>query len=520
MTTPSRPVHAEDALPPLVKATPVGSGTWDPTDEQRLVLVLLAEGLSIKGCAQRSGLSLRRTLAHLSACAEMAGVTTHRALVHQALRAGVLVLQPRPALGSALPEGVDRAVLRRLVLDVPQAELPSAIMRSARCSYRRVCATLDALRGGGTRDCRLVVLAWQWGVLDATAPVLPGEIDRVPSRSVAPASATAPAALVQGEERLRRLSERQREALQYIVGGMTDQESAERMGINLNSLRGHRVNLRAWAGVDTDRALVHRALQTGQGTPPEPQNCPSWCWEVSAEVRAVWREIVLDVPDSLLANRIAMKLKLPQRDVHRALTALRQTGLSDRQLIRAGWACGVLDARATVTPPPSSTASTGPNHVPSKPRPTVPQPVPCAFLPHGMTWHAPYPPKPADPRLHGSVRGSQFALLVVEPAVCRALLQQVGPSEWGPVLARPETGTALLIAHARSVPAGWRSARGQRATAHTLVPLPGENAAARGGSYWVVPPTAPLWDSTRLHWLIGGPVHRPTGSVTSGSTHA
>lgn len=153
---------------------------------------------------------------------------------------------------------------------------------------------------------------------------------------------------------------------------MTDQESAERMGINLNSLRGHRVNLRAWAGVDTDRALVHRALQTGQGTPPEPQNCPSWCWEVSAEVRAVWREIVLDVPDSLLANRIAMKLKLPQRDVHRALTALRQTGLSDRQLIRAGWACGVLDARATVTPPPPAPPPPARTTSPPSPAPRSP----------------------------------------------------------------------------------------------------------------------------------------------------
>ncbi|WP_330434200.1 hypothetical protein OIC43_08155 [Streptomyces sp. NBC_00825] len=488
------------ALPPLVEATPPGTGGWDPTDEQRQVLVLRAQGLSIRGCAQRSGLSPHKTLVHLSACAEMAGVTTHRALVHEALRAGVLVLQPRPGtLGSAPPEGVDRAVLRGLVLDMPSAELPTAIMRSARCSYRRVCDSLDVLRGGGVEDCRLVVLGWQWGVLDATAPVLPGQDDPGPSRSV-----TSAAAPVRGEEQVWPLTLRQREALQCVVGGMTDQESAEEIGRNLSTFRGHLANARARAGVDTDRALIHRALQTGQEPPPGPQDCPSWCSEVPAEVRAVWREMVLDVPDSLLGSQIAAKLKLPRRDVERALTALRQTGLSDRRLIRAGWACGALDARTTVTPS-FRTATTRSEPVVSKPRPAVPELALQAFLPDCMTWHDPCTPGPADHRFDGSVRGSQFALLIVEPAICRALLQRVGASEWGPVLARPETGTALLIAHARSVPVGWRSARGRRATAHTVVPLPGEDTPACGGSYWAVPPTAPLWGSTRLQWLIGEP---------------
>ncbi|MFC9758892.1 helix-turn-helix transcriptional regulator [Streptomyces sp. NPDC056921] len=495
-TTTIRPARAEqDALPPLVAATPPGSGAWDPTDEQRHVLVLRAQGLSVRGCAMRSGLSRRRALAHLSACAEMAGVTAHRALVHEALRAKVLVLQTRPGtLGSAPPEGVDLAVLRGLVLDVPSDELPSAIMRSARCSYRRVCDSLDVLRGGGAEDCRLVVLGWQWGVLDATAPVLPGQ-GLGPSPSVP--SATAP---VRGKEEAWPLTSRQRVALQCVVGGMTDQESAERIERNLGTFRGHLANVRARAGVDTDRALIHRALQTEQEPLPGPQDCPSWYLEVSAEVRAVWREMVLDVPDSGLRSQIAAKLNLPRRDVDRALTELRQTGLSDRQLIRAGWACGVLDARATVTPS-FRTATIRSKPVVSKPRPVVPH----AFLPDGMTWHGRCPPKSADRRLEGSVRGSQFDLLIVEPAICRTLLQRVGARNWGPVLARPETGTALLIAHACSVPVGWRSARGRRATAHTVVPLPGEGTPARGGSYWAVPPTAPLWDSTRLHWLIAEP---------------
>ncbi|MEE1807635.1 hypothetical protein [Streptomyces sp. BE133] len=499
-TTTIRPDRAEqDALPPLVAATPPGSGAWDPTDEQRHVLVLRAQGLSVRGCAMRSGLSLRRTLAHLSACAEMAGVTTHRAMVHEALRAKVLVLQTRPGtLGSAPPEGVDLAVLRGLVLDVPSAELPSAIMRSARCSYRRVCDSLDVLRGRGAEDCRLVVLGWQWGVLDATAPVLPGQ---GPGPSLSVTSATAP---VRGEEQAWPLTSQQRVALQCVVGGMTDQEGAEEIGRNLSTFRGHLSNARARAGVDTDRALIHRALRTEQEPLPGPQDCPSWCLGVSVEVRAVWREMVLDVPDPVLGSQIAAKLSLPRRDVDRALTELRQTGLSDRQLIRAGWACGVLDARATVIPS-FRTATIRSEPVVSKPRPAVPELALQAFLPDGMTWHDRCPPESADRRLDGSVRGSQFALLIVEPAICRALLQRVGARNWGPVLARPETGTALLIAHARSVPVGWRSARGQRATAHTVVPLPGEGTPARGGSYWAVPPTAPLWDSARLHWLIGEP---------------
>lgn len=216
-TTASHSVRAEqDALPPLVTGTPAGNGAWDLTDEQRRVLALRAEGLSIDGCAQQSGLSPRQTLDLLSACAQMAGVTTHRALIHEALRAGVLVLLPRPATPCPLTDDVDRAVLRRLVLDVPPVKLRSAIMRSARCSYRRVCACLDFLRRGGVADCRLVVLGWQWGVLDAAAPVLPEKADPGPSRPVV-ASATTP--VRSRWHAAWNLSDRQDEALGCVLGG-------------------------------------------------------------------------------------------------------------------------------------------------------------------------------------------------------------------------------------------------------------------------------------------------------------
>ncbi|MEE1736483.1 helix-turn-helix domain-containing protein, partial [Streptomyces sp. BE147] len=513
---PSIPRGGQTALPLLVEATPAGTGGWDATDEQRTVLALRANGLSVAACARQAGLPESKARHHLSACKETVGVSEHRALVHEALRAGVLVLlDPPTATGSLLPAGVDREVLRGLILDVPPAELPSAIMRSKGRSYIRVCDTLDALRRVGVPDCRLVVLGWQWNVLDATHSVRPPEPDESGSSLTAETDRTHTAVAADGAgvgSQRGSLTPRQHEALRYVVEGLTDEEAAGRMGINPPSLRGHLVNCRARAGVETDRALIHMALKTGQVQPPQPQGLPEWRLRMS-EAWNVWRAMVLDAPDTLLGSEIARKLRIPRQTVDCALTDLRSSGLSDRQLIRAGWACGVLDADADVTPR-SHTGQLLSSPAPSTPRAAPTGPAPLALVPPGMAWRDPFPPSPGPHPLHGTVNGGDFALLIVQPEVCRAFLRQVGAEQWGPVLARPETGTALLVAHAHSVPIRWRTPRGRRAAAHTRLHLPGEHTPGREGSHWAVPPTAPLWTTPRLHWLLD-----ETNPTTPGDHH-
>ncbi|WP_457511743.1 helix-turn-helix transcriptional regulator [Streptomyces sp. TE33382] len=521
MSTPSTlsvPRRGQRLPLPLVEATPAGTGGWNATDEQRTVLALRANGLSVATCARRAGLPESKARHHLSLCKEMAGVSEHRALVHEALRAGVLVLLEGPAATeSPLPSFVDREVLQGLILDVPPAELPLAIMRSKHRSYISVCDTLDALRRGGVLDCRLVVLGWQWNVLDATHSVRPPEPDESGSFLTAETDRTdtAVAADGAGAGGLRGpLTPRQREALRYVVEGMTDEEAAEQMEINPHSLRSHLVNCRARAGVDTDRALIHMALKTGQVQRPQPQSLPEWSMRMSVKAWSVWRAMVLDVPDPLLGSEIAKKLRIPRREVDSDLTVMRSSGLSDRQLIRTGWACGVLNPDADVTPrSPAGQLLSSPT--PSAPRAAPTGPAPLALVPPGMAWRDPFPPSPGPHPLHGTVNGADFALLIMQPEVCRAFLRQVGAEQWGPVLARPENGTALLIAHAHSVPVKWRTPRCRRAAAHTRIHLPGEHSPSRDGSRWAVPPTAPLWNAPRLHWLLD-----ETNPTAPGDPHA
>ncbi|WP_331759680.1 hypothetical protein [Streptomyces anulatus] len=183
---------AQSTVPPVldsVAAAPPGAGAWDPSPAHRRALALRASGRDVAACAMAEATTPHAITGRLSACRNLAGVRFQRALIHRALCDRVLL---RPAAqGGAAPSPEERAVWRHLPLDVPDAELPTAISSHTRLDITTVHRVMRALRIRYRDDCGAVYAGWKHGVLDEHAPT---DLSCCYSATAHPSPAPRPAA--------------------------------------------------------------------------------------------------------------------------------------------------------------------------------------------------------------------------------------------------------------------------------------------------------------------------------------
>ncbi|MFI5752335.1 hypothetical protein ACIBBE_42295 [Streptomyces sp. NPDC051644] len=482
----------EGTAPTGVRVGQGGSGIpWDLGPIRLWVLELTASGLGAEQCARRTGISRATVYAHVRECAQAACVESRRALMHEALRVGVLA-PPEPAPAPNVSDAA-AAVWRGMVLDVSNADLPNAIGRQTGLAVSEVAAELKQLRSTGTSDCLLVVEGWASGVLGEEATVLDPAGHRPVVSCGGSRAGTGSASM--------KLTGREQELLTLIaVRGHTVEQAGVYMRIGDAPARKHlRSCLRA-AQTSSLRVLTHKAcralLLPAETVPVE--------LEVSDDALTVWRGLVLDVPEDRLPHGIAAMTGLPLHRVQACLGELRATGLSDCQLVVEGWARGILDAQA-------------------KPKPWVPAACPAA-VPHaqrpGRTAHplsdALGLVPPGHRRDHASgvvedysglngvhMAGEVFDFVRISPGTCRALLERIDVSQWGPVLGLSASDTAVLVTAAGVVGSARRGAVGRLWARGGLVRLPeyGRRVTA-DGAYWAVPAYRPLWDPTLIAWIL------------------
>ena len=70
-------------------------------------------------------------------------------------------------------------------------------------------------------------------------------------------------------ERYESLTRRERQVLELIVKGFSNQEAADELGINRKTVEGHRANMMAKMKVDSFAELVHIAIGLGQVKTPD-----------------------------------------------------------------------------------------------------------------------------------------------------------------------------------------------------------------------------------------------------------
>ncbi|MEV1042354.1 hypothetical protein AB0J01_37930 [Streptomyces sp. NPDC050204] len=458
----------------------VGS-RWELRPKRLWVLELTASGWGTEQCARRMGISRSSVSAHLRACAEIADVESRSSLVQEALRVGVLAPpEPRPARGLS---DLTAAVWRGIVLDVPAADLPSAISRQTGLPVREVSAELKRLRSTGTSDCLLVVNGWAAGVLDDQAD------------TVAPADRPRPARPRRGPHSSTvafKVTRREQDLLDLItVQGRTVEQAGVSMGISTYSASRYLHTCLLAAQTSSVRVLTHKACRAAVLSPVKPLAAR----DVSDDVLAVWRAMALDTPDDRLVRDIATVAGLSPHRVEQCLIVLRSTGLTDSQLVLEGWARHVLDEQTRMTPPRTPVRATDP--VPLRATRPARSPgdslalVPAGLIPDHTLEHL----AGCAALEGGQVAGDAFDFIRITPERCRALLQNTGMARWGPVLGLPAAGNAVLVTE---VGAGAPAVRGpgvRRWARGGTVRLPEYGGRPTAdGAYWAVPAGRPPWE--------------------------
>ncbi|MFD8666258.1 hypothetical protein ACFV1U_12745 [Streptomyces microflavus] len=487
----------QSVIPPqstAVRPSPAGTGAWDPAPAQRRVLALMASGRDAAACA-RAEASTTSTIAwRTDRCKDLADVTTGRALIHEALRGEVLL---RPDLSDDhAPAGAERAVWRRLPLDVLDSRLPAVIATLTGLSVNAVNGHLHLLRTRYRTLEGAVYAGWELGVIRADTPVFPP--DRQPSPPL-PAGAPRPVRpapqMVAGTP--MKLSKRQHTVLTLLtVGGMTLTEAAAHLKVKTAAVRANERSCLRRAEAGTLRALTHRSLSLGLLDPLDAGDRDPGA--VVSEVEAVWRCLSVDVPDDKLVARISRMTTLGEARVQECLDLLRGSGLTDPQLIAAGWHRKLLAA----DPPAAAAAAGGP--VIRRQAPPV-----RAHSPAGPRLDPLFLLPGAPPALDGdvppwgsaAVAGQELDFVRVAPPVCRSFLTRIPVDRWGPVIGLPEARAALLVTKAGPWPVR-RSETARLIGPGATVHLPGPNARTGPGDYWAVGPQAPLWDRRDLAWLL------------------
>lgn len=362
------------------------------TPRETEVAILLAEGLSTQEIDHRLGIKSSARL--LRNAKHKAGVTTPRSLVYVSLARQWI---PRPPVREAPAQlsELEELLWAGLRIDVPDAQLPRALSQLARTSKGRVSSILENLKERHQLNyCGLITRAFAVGLLS-------GREGTHLSRSAGSVSAAASTSVAEprqvtgaqnGPSRSSRwnLTERQQFVLDVLPSSRSIEKAAEQLGIRSKSVRRHLQTISRSVGVTSLRALTHQALANGLLDPPELRPGP----EATAEVAAVWRSVVLDVPDAELPAEIAAVSGLPGERVRSVLQQMRAGGEADWQLVVRGWASGVITAQDVITRPgrrsgrrPSSMRSTS-SSAPAGP-------APLALIPPGMTWRDPFPRHPA-----------------------------------------------------------------------------------------------------------------------------
>lgn len=480
-----------------VVASPPREGAWDPAPSARRALALRAGGRDTAACAGAEGVSRLAIVSRLGQCQSLAGRNTHRVLVHQGFLDQVLV-RPAPA-GPAevleMPEE-ERLVWRHLILDVSQAKLPVAIAGHTCLSLDTVLECLRSLRARFADDCAAVVQGWRHGLLSESTPVL-----EKPLRAVKVADLG--------------LTTRQIEVLSLLtVGGLNRFEAAARLDMAPSTVDGHKQSCMNRAETRSLRALTQWALAGGLLAPMDAGDRDPG--QVPDDVEKVWRHLALNVPDRGLKVEIAGVTGLPRHQVYSCLKELRSSGLTDPQLVAAGWHRLILGANSPTSP---ATVSARPSRPVWTPRPRSETTVAprshgnesppnqlvdsMGILPHPYQGNATCSTAVVS-AARRAVSGREFDFLRTDPATCRAFLSRIPAERWGPVIAAPDARMALLVTHVvtdRPVLRGWG---GRFPRAGSGVEMPAPKACTGPGWYWAVPPTAPLWHTSDLDLLLTG----------------
>ncbi|MFE6977151.1 helix-turn-helix transcriptional regulator [Streptomyces sp. NPDC057682] len=480
------PVHT------AVAATAPGEGEWDAPPSVRRALALRAGGRTTTVCATAEGVSRGTILTRLGNCQSLTGRRAHRALIHEGIRAGVLVRPDRAGPDEAVDmSDEERLVWQHLVLDVSNEKLPGEIVRQTGLSQDIVHRCLRTLRDRFGDTCAAVVQGWRHGVLCDSAPAK--EPLRAPTDS-------GPA-----------LSARQVEALSLLtLEGLSLHAAAERMGISASGVDGHKRACANRAGVRSLRALTRWALVGGLLAPLDAGSRDPG--SVPEDTVKVWGHLALDCPDAFLEKELANVTGLSRHRVHSCLKNLRSTGLTDAQLVAAGWRRQILDAGSSPPAaaekarpvwqirPPRGSASGIARRRTAKATAASQQVDPLGVLPRAYRADASF--EPAWSRGRFAVCGEDVDFLWTDPVACRRLLDRIPAQRWGPVIGVPESGMTLLVTKAvpdRPVRRGpvWRF---HCKAGH--VELPPADARSGPSRYWVVPSAAPLWEEGDLSYLL------------------
>ncbi|MFF4859963.1 hypothetical protein ACFY2N_34355 [Streptomyces rubiginosohelvolus] len=165
----SRPRMPEPVAAPRKTARPQSgparTGPWKLTGRQHEVLALLPASRTLEDAAAQMGLRVDSYRNHLKTISEIAGVCclralTHRALQDEALHPPQITAPDQPDLAPAV-----MTVWRKLVLNVPDAELADEIWAGTGLSDSAVRSALDQLRAQGESDSQLVLRGWAAGVI-------------------------------------------------------------------------------------------------------------------------------------------------------------------------------------------------------------------------------------------------------------------------------------------------------------------------------------------------------------------
>lgn len=361
----------EGTAPRGVRVGRGGVGSrWELRPKRLWVLELTASGWGTEQCARMMGISRSSVCSHVRACARIAGVESRRSLIQEALRAGVLAPpEPRPARSLS---DLTAAVWRGIVLDVPDADLPSAISRQTGLPVREVSAELKRLRSTGTSDCLLVVNGWAHGVLDEQAGTgAPADRPRPAGPCRSPRSGTVAFKLTRLEQDLLDL---------ITVQGRTVEQAGVSMGISTHGAGRYLRTCLLAAQTSSVRVLTHKACRAAVLSPVKPPTAR----DVSDDALAVWRALALDTPDDRLVRDIATVTGLSSHHVEDCLTELRSTGLTDSQLVLEGWARRVLDKQTGTTPPRPPVRAAAPVLL-RVPRPAHRPGDPLALVPEGLS---------------------------------------------------------------------------------------------------------------------------------------
>ncbi|MFE7448201.1 helix-turn-helix domain-containing protein [Streptomyces griseus] len=329
------------------------------------------------------------------------------------------------------------------------------------------------------------------------------------------------------------LTPREAEGVTLLARGLSVQEIDRELGIVTSSRLI--AFAKAKAVVRTQRALVYVSLAR-EWIPRPPAVGPPV--RLSAVEELIWAGLRLDVLDVQLPRPLSQLAGTTKVQVTTTLRALvEQQQLNHCGLIRHGYAIGLLSGHEGTDVPPLPSRHTAPSAASGLPRSRrqahlrsgltggVRRPIPCAEA--STAAHAgdlrtsrtagdrlDFLPDIGDAAPTGIARssvvsvakavrtGEDLDVVRVNREVCRQLLAGLPQREWGPVAARVESATALLLLPPAVLPDGWRARHGRLWVRGATVQLPPDNRPAADGSYWAVARRAPLWDPNRLQELL------------------